>query len=97
MTDPVTLNVGGCLYTTSQSALQRYPDSLPGGHVPQGLHPPHTTLRDTTSSTEMGPSSATSSTSYAPQSSPCPVTSRRWICCVRLLPDRAVDAVSHRH
>uniref|UniRef100_A0A8K9UW07 Potassium channel tetramerization domain containing 6a n=1 Tax=Oncorhynchus mykiss TaxID=8022 RepID=A0A8K9UW07_ONCMY len=45
MTDPVTLNVGGCLYTTSQSTLQRYPDSLPGGHVPLGLHPPHTALR----------------------------------------------------
>uniref|UniRef100_A0A8C8HK70 Potassium channel tetramerisation-type BTB domain-containing protein n=1 Tax=Oncorhynchus tshawytscha TaxID=74940 RepID=A0A8C8HK70_ONCTS len=45
MTDLVNLNVRGCLYTTSQSTLQRYPDSMLGGHVPQGLHPPHTTLR----------------------------------------------------
>ncbi|KAG5835865.1 BTB/POZ domain-containing protein KCTD6a isoform X1 [Anguilla anguilla] len=30
MTDPVTLNVGGHLYTTSLSTLQRYPDSMLG-------------------------------------------------------------------
>ncbi|CAB1353158.1 unnamed protein product [Coregonus sp. 'balchen'] len=30
MTDPVTLNVGGCLYSTSLSTLQRYPDSMLG-------------------------------------------------------------------
>ncbi|KAL6464830.1 hypothetical protein MHYP_G00271470 [Metynnis hypsauchen] len=30
MTDPVTLNVGGQIYTTSLSTLQRYPDSMLG-------------------------------------------------------------------
>ncbi|XP_040049952.2 BTB/POZ domain-containing protein KCTD6 isoform X1 [Gasterosteus aculeatus] len=30
MSSPVTLNVGGCLYTTSLSTLQRYPDSMLG-------------------------------------------------------------------
>ncbi|MFT7801357.1 BTB/POZ domain-containing protein KCTD6 isoform X1 [Arapaima gigas] len=30
MTDPITLNVGGHLYTTSLSTLQRYPDSTLG-------------------------------------------------------------------
>ncbi|XP_038839503.1 BTB/POZ domain-containing protein KCTD6-like [Salvelinus namaycush] len=43
MTDPVTLNVGGCLYTTSQATLQRYPDSMLGVHVPRRL--PHYTQR----------------------------------------------------
>ncbi|KAL2104002.1 hypothetical protein ACEWY4_000870 [Coilia grayii] len=31
MTKPVTLNVGGHLYTTTLSTLQRYPDSMLGG------------------------------------------------------------------
>lgn len=31
MTKPVTLNVGGHLYTTTMSTLQRYPDSMLGG------------------------------------------------------------------
>ena len=30
MTKPVTLNVGGHLYTTTMSTLQRYPDSMLG-------------------------------------------------------------------
>lgn len=34
MTDPVTLNFGGHLYTTSLSTLQRYPDSMLGGDFP---------------------------------------------------------------
>uniref|UniRef100_A0A673W439 Potassium channel tetramerization domain containing 6a n=1 Tax=Salmo trutta TaxID=8032 RepID=A0A673W439_SALTR len=42
----MTLNVGGCLYTTSQSTLQRYPDSMLGIHVPRGL--PHHTRRSGT-------------------------------------------------
>lgn len=30
MTDPVTLNVGGHMYTTSLTTLTRYPDSMLG-------------------------------------------------------------------
>ncbi len=30
MGEPVTLNVGGCVYSTSLSTLQRYPDSMLG-------------------------------------------------------------------
>ena len=30
MGEPVTLNVGGCVYSTSMSTLQRYPDSMLG-------------------------------------------------------------------
>uniref|UniRef100_A0A4W5KY53 Potassium channel tetramerization domain containing 6 n=2 Tax=Hucho hucho TaxID=62062 RepID=A0A4W5KY53_9TELE len=42
MTDPVTINVGGCLYTMSLSTLQRYPDSMLGAM----LHGDFPTTRD---------------------------------------------------
>ncbi|KAK1332262.1 hypothetical protein QTO34_006934 [Cnephaeus nilssonii] len=52
MTDPVTLNVGGHLYTTSLTTLTRYPDSMLGAMF-GGTSPQLETLKAITSLIEM--------------------------------------------